>query len=107
MTWKLDSGWPPKNCRATTTARATAAPGVGRRSTRSAVHRSHGRRAQTFVCGQATQTRKNRLKAKTTPASSAPPKRMPSARPSRYVPIAATKTLRAAARPSDHQKPST
>lgn len=66
--------------------------------------RSQGRSAHTPVCGHETQTTKKRLKAKTTPASSAPANRCPSARASRNVPNAATKTFRTATTPSDHQK---
>ena len=100
--WKLDSGCPARNWRATTTASAAAGSGPGRRRRRSVASRSHGRSAQTPVCGHETQTTKNRLKAKTTPASRAPAKRCPSARASRNVPRAAAKTFRTATTPSDH-----
>jgi hypothetical protein len=56
------------------------------------------------VCGHGIQTRKKRLKAKTTPARSAPAKPIPRLRASRWVPKAATNTLRTAMSPSDHQK---
>jgi hypothetical protein len=65
---------------------------------------SHGSQAHTFGSGHETQTRKYNENANTSPARSAPAKRIPSARPSRYVPNAATKTFSRQTIPSDHQK---
>ena len=45
------------------------------------------------MCGYEIQVTIHRLSAKTSPASSAPPKRMPSARASRNMPNAATHSL--------------
>jgi hypothetical protein len=56
--WKFDSGWPPKNCTATTAARPATGSAVGLRSTRSVSRISHGSSAHTFGSGQATHTRK-------------------------------------------------
>ena len=49
-----------------------------------------------LVSGHASQTTKNVPKAKTSPATSAPPKRIPSRRPSRNVPNEATNSLSSA-----------
>jgi hypothetical protein len=53
-------------------------------------------RGKTFVSGHASQTTKKVPKAKTIPASRAPPKRMPSWRPNRYIPNEPTNSLIAA-----------
>ena len=59
------------------------------------------------MCGYDSQVTILRLNAKTIPASSAPPKRMPSARPSRNVPKAATHSLSTAIQLSAVQNGST
>lgn len=56
------------------------------------------------MCGQDTQVTHQRLKPKTSPVRKAPPKRMPSAFPSRKAPSAATNSFRAAITASDFQK---
>ena len=106
-TWKLDSGWPPKNCSATSTASPANGSGPGRRARRSASRQIQGRNAQTLTVGQATQLTIQRLKPNTVPASSAPPKRIPSARPSRNVPNAARNSFKAATNASESQNGST
>ena len=77
ITWKLVSGWPPRNCRPTSAASAAASSGSGRRTSSSVTSSSHGISGKMLVSGHASQTTKNVPNANTTPASSAPPKRMP------------------------------
>jgi hypothetical protein len=64
-------------------------------------------RAKTLVSGQASQTTKNVPNANTVPATSAPPKRIPSSRPRNQAPRAPTNSLRAATTASDFQNGST
>ena len=59
------------------------------------------------MSGHASQTTKKVPNENTAPASSAPPKRMPSARPSRKVPNAATNSFSTAMTASDFQNGST
>ena len=101
--WKLDSGWPPKNCSATTSASPATGVAPGLRTTASTASSSHGSHAHTLLSGHVSQTTKNSPNANTIPASSAPGKRIPSARASRCVPIAAQNSFSAATTPSDHQ----
>ena len=78
--------------------RPAAAPGVAGSARPAAT--STATSAHTDIVGHATQVTDQRLKPKTSPASSAPPWRIPSSRPSRYVPKAATKSLSTAMTPS-------
>ena len=76
--WKFDSGWPPKNCSATTAASPATGSGPGARITRSVSSSSQGSSAQTFGLRPGDPDERSRGRsAKTSPASSAPPKRMP------------------------------
>ena len=99
-TWKLDSGCPPKNCSATTSASpATAAPRlVAVRDHTSSI--SHGSHAHTLYSGHDSQDDEVQPEAETSsPASSAPRQaRIASARPSKNVPIARANTFTAAPR---------
>ena len=101
--WKLDSGCPPKNCSATTSARPATGSGPGRRAASHTPSHSHGSHAHTLLSGHDSQTTNDRLNANTTPASSAPANPVPSRRDSAYVPSAAQNSFSAAIRPSDHQ----
>ena len=102
-TWKVDSGCPPKKASATSAASPAPGSAAGRRTIRSDSSSSHGSSGNTFVRGQASQATKKVPNEKTRPASSAPPKRIPSARPSRNVPRAATHSFSAAITASDFQ----
>ena len=81
--------------------------GPGLRMQSSASRQTHGSSAQTLIVVQETQVTDQRLKPNTTPASSAPPKRMRSWRASRKVPSAATNSFSAAITASESQKGST
>jgi hypothetical protein len=68
---------------------------------------THGSHAQTLDSGHASQTTWKSPKPATSPASSEPPIRWPSARASRKVPNAGTHSFSAPISPSDHQNGST
>ena len=106
-TWKLDDGWPPRNCSPTAAASPATGSGPGRRTHSSLSRHTHGRSTQTLPSVHDTQLTAHRLKPKTSPVSSAPAKRMRSARPSRKAPNAATKIFSTAVTASDFQKGST
>ncbi len=103
ITWKLVSGWPPRNWMATTAASPATGSGPGLRITISVSSRMYGISGKTFVSGHGSHTTKKVPNAKTTPAKSAPPKRMPSTRASRNVPRAAMNSLSIAITASDFQ----
>ena len=107
IAWNDDSGCPPKNVSATAAASPAPTSGPGRRMASSARISSQGMSGKMLVSGHASQITKNVPNAKTSPVSSAPPKRMPKSRPSWKAPKAPRKSLRAAINPSDHQKGST
>ena len=92
-TWKLDSGWPPKNCSATTSA--SAATGRAPGPPDDAVDSQQQPRHQRPDARQRPRQPDDQVQPepKTSPASSAPAKRMPSARASRSVPNAAHEQL--------------
>ena len=95
-TWNVVSGCPPKNASATSAASPAALSADGRRTSRSVKSSSQGSSGNVLVSGHASQTTKNVPKAKISPATSAPPKRIPSRRPSRKVPNEATNSLSSA-----------
>jgi len=49
--WKLDSGWPHRNCSPITSASRATRRGSGRRITPSAASSAHGTSAHTLACG--------------------------------------------------------
>ena len=56
--WKLVSGWPPKNCSATSAARPATGSGPGRRITSSVSSISQGMSGKMLVSGHASHTTK-------------------------------------------------
>src|SRR5262245_49607256 len=75
----------------------------GLRTTRSTATSSHGISAHTLDSGHANHVTIQNDSPNASPASSAPAKRIPSARASTNVPSAATNSFSAATTPSDHQ----
>jgi hypothetical protein len=106
-TWKLEEGCPATNCSPTTAASPAKGSGPGRRTHSSLSRQSQGRYAHTLIVVHDTHVTDHMLKPKTIPASSAPPKRIPSVRPSRNAPSAATRSFSAAMGASESRKGST